>query len=367
MNHIIVFSELTTGKFKTMLSGKCLHKDILSIVRSVNSKVIYKNVPLSQANSLSDTFNYQALGYKSTDDFKLTTSTGKSPEFVNITITPLCYYNLHDNFSLTQAPDKRSNIIQGLLVDEFERIKNRALYTLESSHDEKDIKVYAVKNRMFVKTCFHNHKAVFHDLFTLYPDYLRNPDAFIHYYLNFFLIRLRMFYEKLFEDFLGKSKKTEKQLLAELFQMNPAVMYKQNNTITTTLDNDSDILARESDYGQDSDNSLLNAYDIIGKAHNIPPQKVQQLVELIGKVKWNGNKNILGDAIYQFMQKHNNKNIPLLDASHEVISTIVSLIGIDDQDHPLSKYTIKTHLQSGKSDKRPKSGSKKKIDIAPVD
>lgn len=361
-----------------MLSGKCPFNDMLSIVRSVNTKIIYRNIPVSETESITENFNYQAFGYKSVDDFKLSTTIGKAPEFINITITPLSYYNLHDNFTLALAPDKRSKIIQGLLCDEFERIKNRALYFLETTNDEKEIKVYAVKNRMFIKTCFHSHKPVFHDLFSLYPDYLHHADAFIHYNINFFLIRLRLFYEKLFEDFLPKSKKTEKQLLAELFQMNPSVLYKQSALLTTTSENSCDYLVSDSghncntenseplQHGFDSASSLPMAFEIIGKAYNIPAGNIKQFIELIGKIKWNGQVNTLGDILYQLMFELKDKGKPKLEASAETIAGLVSLLCIDKEDHPLSKASIKTCLQPGKMDKRPKPGSAKKIDIGTI-
>jgi len=359
MNHIEVFSSLTSGKLKNILSGDLPYKDVLSIVRKVNTKVIYENVPLSKVNMQTESFNFQALGYKSNDDFSITTTSGKTSEFSNITITPVSHYLLHDNFTLAFAPDKRSKIILGFLADEFERIKCRALYTLESSTEEKDIKVYAVKNRMFVKTCFHNQKAIFHDLFTLYPDYLRNPDAFINYYINYFLIRLRLFYEKLFEDFLGIGKKTEKHLLAELFQMNPALMQKQVSATTTYLYNVEETTSSEPvQQCYAADTSLTMAYETIGKAHNISAEKVRLLVEIAGKVKWNGKKNILGDAIFQLLQKKDENDLPMLEASPDVLATLISLLCIDSTGNSLSKATIRTYLQPCKVDKRPKEGSK---------
>jgi hypothetical protein len=145
--------------------------------------------------------------------------------------------------------------------------------------------------------------------------------------------------------------------------MNPAVMYKQNTAITTTLDSDSDILARDSDYGQDPNNSLSNAYDIISKAHNIPADNVKQLISLIGKFKWNTNVNVLGDIIYQLMYQNKAKEKPTLEASNETIASFVSLLCLDKDGHFMSKETLKTSLQSGKTYKRPKTGSNKKVNV----
>ncbi len=364
MNHIEVFSELTSGKLKNMLSGNLPYKDVLSIVRKVNTKMIYENVPLSKVNMHSESFNFHALGYRSHDDFTITTTTSKTSEFVNISVTPLCYYELDEKFNLAPAPDKRSKIILGLLKDEFERIKYRALYILESSTDENQVTFYAKKNIMFVKTCFHNHKLLFHDLFTLHPDYIHDSDAYIHYNINYFLIKLRLFYEKLFEYFLGSGRKTEKQLLAELFQLNTTLLYQQN-TQTTSVSEPEPVMVSSEPVLQSyaADTSLAMAYETIGKAHNISADKICQLVSIIGKVKWTSNRNILGDAVYQIMQKKDNRGLPMLEATPDVISSLISLICIDSVGHPLSKHTIKTFLQSGKSDKRPKKGSSGKIDI----
>jgi len=359
MNHIEVFSALTSGKLKTILSGNLPYKDILSIVREVNTKIICENVPLSKVNMHTENFNFQALGYWSHDDFTITTTSGKTSEFSNITVTPVSHYILHDNFTLALAPDKRSKIILGFLADEFERIKCRALYTFESSTNENRVKLYAIKNRQFIKTCFHNHKAIFHDIFTLHPNYLGNPDAYIHYYINFFLIRLRLFYEKLFEDFLGTGKKAEKQLLAELFQINPALMYNQLSTNQPDLENKPVFECSEPvQQPYAAVTSLALAYETIGKAHNISADTLKILVGLIGKFKWNGKKNILGDAIFQLLQKKDENDLPMLEASPDVLATLISLLCIDSTGNSLSKATIRTYLQPCKVDKRPKEGSK---------
>ncbi len=364
MNHIEVFSELTSGKLKNMLSGNLPYKDVLSIVRKVNTKMIYENVPLSKVNMHSESFNFQALGYRSLDDFSITTTTGKTSEFVNISVTPLCFYELDEKFNLAPAPDNRSKIILGLLKDEFERIKYRALYILESSTDENQVTFYAKKNIMFVKTCFHNHKMLFHDLFTLHPDYIHDADAYIHYNINYFLIKLRLFYEKLFEYFLGSGRKTEKQLLAELFQLNPTLMYQQNTKTSSVSEPETEIVSSEPIKQRfAADTSLAMAYETIGKAHNFSAEKVRQLMELSGKVKWNGNINTLGDIIYQLMNELKENNTPNLEASPDDIANIVSLLFIDKENNPLSRSSIKTSLYSGRSDKRPKPGSKAKIDV----
>jgi len=364
MNHIEVFSSLTSGKLKNILSRDLPYKDVLSIVRKVNTKVIYENVPLSKVNMQTESFNFQALGYRSHDDFTITTTTGKTSDFVNISVTPLCFYELDEKFNLAPAPDKRSKIILGLLKDEFERIKFRALYILESSKNENQVTFYAKKNIMFVKTCFHNHKILFHDLFTLHPDYIHDSDAYIHYNINYFLIKLRLFYEKLFEYFLDTGKKTEKQLLAELFQLNPTLLYQQNKQ-SNLVSEPEPVMASSEPLQQRyaADTSLAMAYETIGKAHNISAEKVRLLVEIAGKVKWNGNKNILGDIIYQITQKIGKNKMPLLKASPETLSALISLICVDEEGQPLSKSTFKTLLQPDKSDKRPKKGSNGKIDI----
>ena len=375
MNHIIVFSELTTGKLKTMLSDKLIYNDVLSIVKFVNTKIIGKNIPNPETDSFIEAFNFKALGYKSVDDFTITTTTGKSQEFSNIIITPVKVYNLHENFTLYQAPDKRSKIFQGLLCDEFERIKNRALYFLESNNDEKIVKMYALKNLQFIKTCFHNHKPVFHELFTLHPDYLHNPDAFIHYNINFFLIRLRLFYEKFFVPFLPQSKKTEKQLLAELFQMNTNVLYNQNNQLTSNDNNDTSLKASEPENDYSINNkkkikpdfntasSLPMAFELIAKEYNISVEILKLITPFIGKLQWNGNINSLGDVLFQMMYEHKTKGKPFLDGPHEAIASFVSLFLVDKNGQPLSKASIKTCLQKSKTDKRPKSGSKGKINL----
>ena len=50
--------------------------------------------------------------------------------------------------------------------------------------------------------------------------------------------------------------------------------------------------------------------------------------------------------------------IPMLEASSEVISSLVSLLCIDSSGYSLSKETIKTYLQPSEVDKRPKSDRK---------
>ena len=87
MNHIVVFCELTTGKLKNLLSNNFIHNDVLSVVKSVNSKILFKNIPVSENNAIVENFNCHTLGYKSVEDYTISTSTGKTPEFLNINIT----------------------------------------------------------------------------------------------------------------------------------------------------------------------------------------------------------------------------------------------------------------------------------------
>ncbi len=364
MNHIQTFSELNSEKVKFLLSEKFPYRDVLSLVKEVNTRIIYENVPAEQSLILIKSFKYKAFGYKGKNDFKLTTTAGDKPEFKNISVTPACHYSLHDNFAIEPAPDMRSKIIVGLLADEFERIKCRALYTFETYTVSEQIKVYALKNRQFIKTCFHNHKAGFHDLFTLNPNYLHYPVPYIHFYINFFLIKLRLFYEKLFVDFLGPGKKNEKQLLAELFQMNPALLHKKcYNEPTPKPINEENCISEQISHSFDPSNTLTSAYELIAKEHNIKSAQLKQILDLAGKVKWNGNRNILGDVIYQFMQRKDAKGQPLLDASPDVIASLISLLAIDSTNAPLSKATMKTYLLPSKNEKRPKGGTKGKIDI----
>lgn len=362
MNELLVFTELTSDKLKSLLSLNSPYRDVLSLVKEMNTRIIYENVPASEAHIKMKNFPFKSFGYKSPKDFKLFTTTGDKADTLNVSVTPLCCYVLEDNFTLNPAPDKRSKIILGLLADEFERIKQRAIHFLSTDVDEKQLKLYASKNRQFVKTCFHNHTAHFHDLFTIHPDYLNNPDAFIHFYLNFFLIRLRLFYEKFFEDYLGPGKKNEKQLLAELFQVNPALMVKRKNIVRHTLDDESEMTCSEKvTQSYDTDTSLALAYETIGKEHNISADTLKMLLNLNGRFTWKDKINILGDAIYQLMQKKDAQGKPILDLSPDVMASLVSTLFVDSNGNHLSKATIRTYLQPCKADKRPKEGSKSKI------
>lgn len=375
MNHITVFSELTTGKLKAMLSGKCQYNDVLSIVQAVNKRTIYKNVLKSQVNSLVESIEFQALGYKTFEDFKATTTPGNAADKVNILITPATYYPLNENFKLKQAPDKRSQLFLLLFCDEFERIKVRALYSLEINDVPEAVSMYAVKNLQFVKTCFRSQRTVFHELFSLHPDYLHNPDAFIHYYLNYFLIRIRIFYEKLFEHFLDKSDKTEKQLLAELFQFNESATQSQTsseaayeisdktNYVAEPTCNSKSKKKKQPQQELDSASPLAQAFEIIGRVYNIEPSVLKVLVSLIGNLKWNGGRNALADIIFQLMNEIKVSDKPMLETTPDIIAVLVSILCLDKDDHPISKSTIRTSLQPDKPSKRPKAGGKGKIDL----
>ncbi|MDD3876646.1 MAG: hypothetical protein PHT69_08500 [Bacteroidales bacterium] len=364
MNHIQTFSELNSEKVRFLLSEKFPYRDVLSLVKEVNTRIIYENVTDEQLHIYTKNFNYKAFGFKGKNDFKLTTSAGDKPEFKNISVTPVCYYSLHDNFTLAPPPDVRSKIIVGLLADEFERIKLRAIYTFETSNDENQVKMYARKNRQFIKTCFHNHKATFHDLFTLNPNYLHHPESYIYFYINFFLIKLRLFYEKFFIDFLGPGKKNEKQLLAELFQVNPALMYKQNDAISPSIKEEHNTNFSETAQQHfATGTSLAMAYQAIAKENNITAENLKLLLSLVGKIKWNGYKNTLADYILQLMETKSKDGLSLLETTPDDISSLLSIVAIDKDGYMLSKETIKTLLQPSKSAKRPKDGAKGKVNI----
>ncbi len=375
MNHIAIFSELTSGKLSSMLSGKCQYNDVLSIVKAVNKNTIYENVLKSQVSGLVKNLEFKALGYKSTEDFKIITSQGNAPDQVNITITPSSFYPLHENFRLKPAPDKRSRLFNGLFSDEFERIKVRALYHLETTDDPESVSMYAVKSLLFVNTCSHDHLPVFHKMFLRYPDYLHHPDTYIHYYLNFFLIRVRLFYEKLFEKFLDKPEKTEKQLFAELFHINESALHGQDDSTSDYKINDNTSHVNEPVNKSHSKNNnqpqldldgaspLARAFQLISEEYNIPAETLYILVRLIGSTRWNGGKQALADVIFQLTNEIKVDDKPILEVKPSVISALLAIVCFDKDGEPINKSTIQNSLQPNKPGKRPKSGSEEKINV----
>ena len=219
MNHYTVFSELTTGKLKDMLSGKLKYKNILAMVQAVNTKVIHKNVLKSHVEQLVSEIDYKNLGYKEAEDFKVSTTPGRNADQVNIIIMPACVYKLDEPFTLPQPPDERSKMLLALFCDEFERIKVRVFHAVWESFDTSMISLDAYKAMVFIKTCFRSQRIVFQEHLLKFPAFKKHPDAYINYMLAFFIIKVQVFFSKTFKDALAEDVKTEEQLFDELYRI----------------------------------------------------------------------------------------------------------------------------------------------------
>lgn len=375
MNHIVLFSELTTGKLKNILAGECKYKELLPLVQHVNRKIIFQNIASNEIEKHKAMFDFKSLGYHSPDDFILYESHTKQPNVFNIEVKPACTYHLQDDFTLLDPPDHKSALILGLYSDEFERIKSRALRFMESNNDEKKVKMYAVVNLQFTKTCFHTNKAVFQTLLVQHPDYLRHPVVFVQYYLNFFLIRVRLFYQKLFEHFLPHCKKTEEQLLSELFHISPSAFQKinttaaiyQNNISVPVVAEPENIIYKNSSenlkHNFDSVSSLPFSPETIKLLRSVPEEDLITMLNLIGKFDWSRNANVLADVVFQLLHDDKDEGLPPLRASLVDIASLVSIFVNDKFGKRINKTTFNTYLQPKKTQKRPKSGSDKRIEI----
>jgi len=376
MNHVILFSDLTTGRLKTVLAGECRFKQLLPLVQHVNKKVIFQNIPSSDVAKNIATFDFQAFGYKGPDDFEIKEVKANTPDHVNLEIKPLCVYSLQDNFTLAPAPDLRSSLFLGLFCDEFERIKARALYFMDSNDDEAKVKMYALKNLQFVKTCFHNNKSTFQSLISQNHDYENDPILFIYYYLNFFLIRVRLFYHKLFEHFIPRSKKNEEQLIKELFQISPAMYQNRRTALNSYLKTPAKSELEEVDtpayYGKSikpqhsfdraSSQPLSESpeYNSANSSRHDTNTSGSQSI----KLQWNGQINTLVDIFYQTMYEIKVDGEPLLDATPNDIANMLANNFCDRNGNELSRSTIKTILLPSRADKRPKKDNSKRIDIS---
>jgi len=376
MNHIIVFSELTTGKLKTMLTANCTFRDALEMVQSVNKKTIYKNVVKSQAEQLINELDHKQLGYKESDDFNISFIPCKNPDNVNIVITPACIYNLYEPFNFPAAPDKRSQLFLALFCDEFERIKVRVFHAVNESFDSSLFSMDAYKAMVFIKTCFRSQRIVFQEHLLKYPAYRLNPDAYINYMLAFFIIKVQVYFAKIFKEALAEEEKNEAQLFDELFRIDPVVLKKFNVTPAysppAASENVSSEIIATNNYktstaplqGFDANESLNTAFDIISQKYVLKPEILKTVVKLIGKCNWNGNANTLGDILYQLMHVLKEDDKFLLEAPDSVIAELTQMMLTWKGNQTLSKSTIRTHLQKNSTLKRPKEGESNKIDVS---
>jgi len=376
MNHVILFSDLTTGKLKNVLAGECRFKQLLPLVQHVNKKVIFQDISSADASKKLATLDFQALGFKGPDDFEIKETKTNTPDLINIEIKPSCVYPLQDNFTVVQAPDLRSSLFLGLFCDEFERIKARALFFMDTTDDEAKVKMYALKNLQFVKTCFHNNKSTFQSLISQNHDYENDPILFIYFYLNFFLIKVRMFYQKLFEHFIPKSKKHEVQLINELFQISPAILQNRtaalNSYLKTPVKSELEEADTPATYGKQTkqqhnfDRASSQPFPEspeYNSANSFSHEKNTQGSQS-PKIRWNGQINILVDVFYQIMYEIKVDGEPLLVATPNDIANMLTNNFCDRNGNELSRSTIKTILLPSRADKRPKKDNSKRIDIS---
>jgi hypothetical protein len=88
--------------------------------------------------------------------------------------------------------------------------------------------------------------------------------------------------------------------------------------------------------------------------------------EEIEPIIWSGPVNVLADVFFQFMNEITFNGKPLVLSPLDKVARTLSKTFCDEEGNKFSKATLKTDMQRSKSDKRPKPGSKEKIDIKKI-
>lgn len=370
-----IFNEIANGRLRPFLPENSKISKIKHLVRDENTHTVLKSVDKKNVDRLLDEMDLTIYGYRSMEDISINIETNADGKIADVTIRPRKPYDLNDYIDIPPAPDQKSVFFLNLMADEFERIKIRSNKVLESTDSLEKLSLYANKHIQKSKQIAHDARIAFSKIQDKGAFITDNSDVYILFVLNLFLIRLIVYYRKFFKPFVVPVNESEEDLRLEFYRsLAPHKKYPYifrgmpGANCSFPIAEDSDI----PEYGKKCQpvfsgfDSASTPFVNSGSTPSCPENKYSSdngINTKPSKLQWCGQINVLVDIFYQLLYEVKEDGKPILKASSDDVANHLLNNFCDKNGSDLSKSTIKTMLQPGRSDKRPKPGSKNKIVI----
>jgi len=370
-----VYNSIINGNLRPFLPENCKLSKIKNLVRDVNTVTVLKNIDKTKVDKLLNDIDLTLYGYRSMDDIVIDIQDHYDNKDADVIIKPRKPYELLDYIDIPQAPDQKCAYFLTLMADEFERIKIRSNKFLESVDSQDKLSLYANKHIQKTKQLSHDACMIFSKRREKGQFKQNDSDEYILFALNLFLIRLIVYYRKFFKPFLAPANESEEDLRLEFYRSLPP--HKKYPYIFRGMPGaDCNFpLAEESgipeyvkkshlDFsGFDSASTQsVNSGSTPPFSDNKPCSKENQNT-LPPKLLWNGQINVLVDIFYQLLNEVKEGDNPILKARPDDVAKMILNNFCDKNGNDLSLTTIKTILQPGRADKRPKASNSKRIDV----
>ncbi len=329
---LLIYFEILHGKLQPTRSHLNDHDLLKKLIEYANTQK-FSNEEII----LND---YLEFGYRSIEDFIITKCNTNGIDY--FTVIPNKYYLLGDkldNDIKKPACFKSKSYLQ-LIMDEFERIKNRAFYLLNFITDLDNLKIIATKNLRTAEYLLRETSAYCHYLLTPGNDNQTQTLFYINDCLKKFLIKVIRFYHRLFNPFITEYYANSKKLI--------------NNIDQTTY---SDCIKY---IYQDPASANFENVNLL-KDNFTPPYLKHP------KIKWTLKINQLTTLFFDLYEKgyielfnENDKKSQKVTQNSESSETNMLLVEfihanfLDSNGHEFSKDTLRTYLNPNRPDKRSK-------------
>ena len=365
INDLNIYDDLINGHLRPFLPENSKLCNIKNLVKEANTRTILKAIDKSNVNKLLDEMDLTIYGYRSINDINIDIVPASNGKIADVVIKPRKIYNFKDYIDIPPAPDQKSAQFLSLISDEFERIKIRSKKVLESTDCERKLSLYANKHIIKAKQIAYDARFLFSEIQNKGQFINDNPDVYILFVFNLFLIRLIIYYRKFFKPFVAPSSETEQNLRMEFFYSLPVhIKYpylfnkfsSPSGSSFIANENDNTVYFPKSSLPQSSDS---NSLDTVNKTAN---QNLSN--SSFKKIPWNRGTNVLVDVLLSLSAKFQLKGQSPMTATNEQIQSLIINNFVDKNGNNFSEETINSYLKPAHSDKLPKDKSPKKIDLS---
>ena len=359
--HINVFHEIVKGKFNPCLVQNTHNDALRNLVITANT---------IKATTLSETENpfefienndFTIFGYRNTNDFDIDIvklPSGKSDIFIK----PLKIYDLHEVMDIPQYVSLKCTCYVEFMGDEFERIKIRAEKIYDTGTDEASIREYAGRHIQMTKKLFHDAKMELKSV-----QEKDNPEnIYILFAANLFLVKIILFYQKMFQLFLNNTIDSEEKLFHEVIKI---LSLKKLCTIfpcrkTSFCNYIKKTYIEKAKQTEDQIDEMPVEYSESSCSKKTLPIDIK--LPKYERIKVNGQINVFVDMFIQCLEEIEVPEGMFIETTRENLQNFLLANFNDKNDKPFNPYTINTILKPYRTDKHISSNSPKKIDVKKI-
>jgi hypothetical protein len=370
---LLIYEEIASGRLNPRLHPNSELQFLKDLVIIANTKTFCTCRIDDDPARLIKGFDITELGYQYREDAEIVVKVDTEQKVHQIIARPKRIYQLEDQFSIPDPPDKKSAYFLALISDEFERVKIRANKVLSSTGKKKHIALFAHKNIQRAKKIQYDVQYMLAKIHKHWSSVTDNPDAYVILVLDFFLARIITFYQQLFQPFILAFPKDERPMNAipvtPLYITHP-YLYRDipSKPDAYKLQLDGSVFDHQFSHQVDKlkDISEPNSgYGIKSDTRHIEKKSFQQN-QPAGegtRLKWHGQLNVLVDIMLQLTSNIKVNGRPPLEATPDELRLFIHEHFLDKDGREISNFTLDTYLKPNRLDKRLHADSPKRIDL----